>query len=231
MSNSFFRFKKFTIHQDKCSMKVSTDACLLGAWCLAVNQPKTILDIGTGTGILSLMLAQKFSTAKIDAVEIEHDAFVQASENFNNSDFKNHITCYYQSIQQFAKNTDKKYDVIISNPPYFEGDLQTENAKNNVAKHSAALTLDELINCIKILLYDDGICYLILPSHRINELKLPIEKICYLKDNPTANIKRAMVKLSKKSTSTTEETLLLKNEEQNYTSEFIELLKPYYLYL
>jgi tRNA1Val (adenine37-N6)-methyltransferase len=212
-------------------MKVSTDACLLGAWCRAINQPKTIVDIGTGTGVLSLMLAQKFNAAKIDAVEIEHDAFVQASNNFIHSNFKNRITCYHQNIQQFAKNTDKKYDIIISNPPYFDGDLQTENEKANVAKHSAALTLDELINCIYQLLADDGICYLILPSHRINELKLPIEKICYIKDNPKANIKRAMVKMSKKSTSTTEEILLLKNENQNYTYEFIELMKPYYLNL
>lgn len=231
MPNNYFQFKQFTIQQDKCSMKVSTDACLLGAWSSLTSTTNNILDIGTGTGVLSLMLAQKNNFAKIYAVEIELDAFKQASENFSNSIFSNQITCYHQSIQNFAKTTDKKYDVIISNPPYFEGDLQTHNTKDNLAKHSAALSLGELINCIKQLLSDDGEAYLILPTHRINEIKLPVEKICFIQDNPKANIKRAVVKLSKTATTVYEETLQLKDENGNYTAEFIELMKPYYLFL
>lgn len=231
MPNNYFQFKQFIVHQDKCSMKVSTDACLLGAWSTLASTANSILDIGTGTGVLSLMLAQKNNFAKINAVEIEHDAFLQASENFNNSIFRNQITCYHQSIQDFAKTTDKKYDVIISNPPYFEGDLQTHNTKDNLAKHSAALSLEELINCINELLSENGVAYLILPSHRINEIKLPVEKICFIQDNPKANIKRAMVKLSKTATTIYEETLQIKYENGNFTNDFIELMKPYYLFL
>jgi len=212
-------------------MKVSTDACLLGAWSSLTTATNNILDIGSGTGVLSLMLAQKNKEAKIDAVEIEHDAFLQASENFNNSIFRNQITCYHQSIQDFATTTNKKYDVIISNPPYFEGDLQANNTKDNLAKHSAALSLEELINCIHHLLTEDGVAFLILPSHRINEIKLPVEKICFIQDNPKANIKRAMVKLSKTATTIYEETLQLKDEKGNYTNDFIELMKQYYLFL
>ena len=117
MSNQTFVFKQFKIVQDKCAMKVGTDAVLLGSWVNASNA-KTILDIGTGTGIISLMLAQK-SGARIDAIDIDTNAFIQASENVNDCAWKDRIDVHHISLQQFTKESDHKYDLIVSNPPYF----------------------------------------------------------------------------------------------------------------
>ena len=149
MPNQFFKFKQFTIDQDQCAMKVCTDSCLFGAWVAEYleqekNSLKTILDIGTGTGLLSLMLAQK-TTANIDAVEIEEAASLQASNNFLASPWNNRLQVYHAPIQLFKPIHPKSYVFIICNPPFYENNLKTDNQLKNLALHSEALSLANLI--------------------------------------------------------------------------------------
>ncbi len=214
-------------------MKVSTDACLLGA---LVNDNITaahILDIGTGTGLLSLMMAQKFPSAIIEAVEIEQNAFQQAQENFSNSIWKDRLKVHLSSIQNFAKNNSaQKYDLIISNPPFFENDLLSPDKKTNIAKHSTDLTLKELLACAFELLNDNGFIYLLLPFRRMDELKQHGVSIIHLQDNPQSGIKRSVFMLQKNNfQKLIEEKFVLKNEQDNYSNAFLQLMQPFYLNL
>ncbi len=168
MPNNYFQLKKFTVQQGDCAMKVTTDACLFGAWLaktvdswqLTVNRT---LDIGTGTGLLSLMLAQKCNT-KIDAVEIDEAAATQAQQNFELSPWKDRLQAYNSSIQLFKQSTN--YNLIITNPPFFDNDLKSNDTKRNLALHGASLTLKELLTAIKELLINDGQLAILLPYHR-----------------------------------------------------------------
>ena len=158
--NSFFRFKEFTIDQDKCVMKVCTDACVLGAWA-DVEHAENILDIGTGTGLLALMAGQRNPNARIDAVELDPEAFSQASDNVANSPFHSRIEVINSAIQDF--NPNKKYDCIITNPPFFQSDLLSPKTQKNQAHHSTSLSFDELLVAIGALLSEQGRYNVLLP--------------------------------------------------------------------
>ena len=161
MSDSAFRFRQFTIHQDKCAMKVGTDAVLLGSWVDPKNAHQ-ILDIGTGTGLIALMLAQK-SSAEIDAIDIDESACQQAKENFRISPWFSRVKIYHHSLQGFSETSEKKYDLIVSNPPYFHhASKPPEEARLN-ARHNDQLSFSELIAGVKKLLTDNGRFCLILP--------------------------------------------------------------------
>ncbi len=166
MAYSFFKFKQFTIHQNDCAMKVSTDACLFGAWCaneMANYSIKNSLDIGAGTGLLSLMLAQQCHL-NIDALEIDENAYKQAKENIMNSAFKSKISIHHSAIQNYNRNI--LYDFIITNPPFYENDLKSIHNNRNTALHSSNLNLLTLMNCIKNLLSPTGLFAILLPYHR-----------------------------------------------------------------
>jgi tRNA1Val (adenine37-N6)-methyltransferase len=233
MSNSFFQFKQFIVHQKKCAMKVSTDACLLGALVDENLLLENILDIGSGTGVLSLMMAQKFSSAKIDAVEIEEKAFQQTLENFSASPWKDRLQSHFSSIQNFAKeNPNKKFDLIISNPPFFENDLLSPNKNVNTAKHSTELSLKELIDCSFELLNENGLIYLVLPIRRKQEIIQHCSQIIYLHDKPESVAKRCVYVLQKKiSKKIVGEELILKNKNGEYSIAFKKLMQPFYLKL
>lgn len=236
MSNSYFQFKQFIIHQELCAMKVCTDSCLFGAIAshfLKNKNIQSILDIGTGTGLLSLMLAQKIN-AEIDAIDIDKSACLQANQNFNASIFKNQINLFETSIQNFQST--KKYDFIISNPPFFENHLKSELQNKNVAIHSEQLTLKELATYIKNLLTENGIFAVLLPFERtqyfiekMNSLFL-IEKIIV---HQTHNHKafRSILFFSKTKSVLYKKNIYIKNTNNSYTAEFINYLKDYYLYL
>lgn len=169
MPNHYFEFKEFRVEQDQCAMKVCTDACLFGAWTAAIiNEfeiaPTNILDIGAGTGLLSLMLAQACS-AQIDAIEMETGAATQAAANCKASPWKDRINVIPLALQAFKKN-EPLYDFIISNPPFYEQDLKSPNSNKNLAHHSEALTLKELIASIKQLLTQNGYFAVLLPFER-----------------------------------------------------------------
>jgi len=221
-------------------MKVCTDACLFAAW-IAGNSQLTahrLLDIGTGTGLLSLMYAQKNPNAIIDAVEIDEAAAQQAKENFEASPWKERLQVYNIPIQQFNNPGISQYDLVISNPPFFENQLKSSNTKRNLALHSEELGLEGLLNATDKNLKDDGSFAALLPYHRIGEfinLSLrhsfhPAEKIL-IKQTPKHNYFRTILLFTRREVSTKQSEIIIKDEEGKYTEEFVELLKDYYLYL
>jgi tRNA1Val (adenine37-N6)-methyltransferase len=238
MPNSFFQFKQFLIHQDRCAMKVTTDACLFGA--IAANEIKktgshVVLDIGSGTGLLSLMIAQKNNTA-IDAIEIDEAAYQQAKENFAASPWVERLHAIHTNAIYFTPN--KKYDAIISNPPFFENNLKSGNEKKNAAKHDTTLTLEHLIQIVDTHLTQKGIFAVLLPYHRTEEFiatakeaALHLTKKILVKQTPAHNYFRGILFFSRTKTEPQQQELIIKDEQQHYTKDFTELLKEYYLYL
>lgn len=238
MPNNYFQFKKFLVKQEKCAMKVCTDACLFGAFT-ADRLPLTahrILDIGCGTGLLSLMLAQKLTDVIIDAIEIDESAAEQAKENFLNSAWKDRLNMYNDSIQNFSTQTNKKYDVIICNPPFYQNDLKSNNTKRNVALHSDELSLEELVFIVENLLENDGSFFCLLPFHRtsyfeelLKQNQLSIQEKISVKQNPNHNYFRTMIHSGKKICSLKNSEITIMNTANEYDKEFRELLRDYYL--
>ena len=218
-------------------MKVCTDACIFGAWVAnkmdrGETVPRHILDIGSGTGLLSLMLAQK-STAEIDAVEIDADAASQSKENIEGSPWKEKIRVINVSVTEFAK--DKKYDLIISNPPFFEDQLASPDVKKNTAMHSTSLTLKELAVTVKELLSPAGKAAILLPYDRkeffeeiLNNLPLYINEIVNLSHSRSHKAFRRFMFISNENKSSPEREMIIKDNTGEYTPEFIFLLKDYY---
>lgn len=223
-------------------MKVCTDSCLFGAWMAKevatfLTVDKNMLDIGSGTGLLTLMMAQK-TASEIDAIEIDESAVGQASENINQSIWKNKIQVIHQSIQLFAPQ--KKYDFIFSNPPFFEGDLRSIHEKQNDAKHDTTLTIDDLIGFIKKYLKNNGRAAILLPYHRaayfeelLKKQLLYIQRKVVVKQTVRHGYFRVMYIFSSqlKLNEQIEDALSIKDENGVYTQEFISLLKDYYLNL
>jgi tRNA1Val (adenine37-N6)-methyltransferase len=239
LPNSYFQFKQFIVHQDRCAMKVCTDACLLGAWTAQKIhefklQPVHILDIGTGTGLLSLMLAQKTASI-IHAIELNEDAAMQAKENFDSSRWAKRLFLYHTSIQQFPATL--QYDWIISNPPFFEDDLQSKDPAKNAAKHDTSLTMDELLKTIRLHLKDDGFASLLIPWHRTPYLKiitgangLFINETLLVKQTPGHGFFRTLLLISKRELPEITGELSIHDEHRQYTTAFITLMKDYYLH-
>ncbi|WP_195374221.1 MULTISPECIES: methyltransferase [Parabacteroides] len=236
MANPYFRFKKFIIYHDKCAMKVGTDAVLLGAWA-ETTQCKNILDIGTGTGIIALMLAQR-SSAEIDAIDIDKDAYIQATENAIASPFVERIKVIHSSCTDFVmSNPQKKYDLIVSNPPYFINSLKCPDNKRTVARHTDTLRLPDLIREVRTLLSPTGRIALVLPHEQLDEVRelastnhLYIYRQTDVIPVPGAQPKRLLIELS-----VTEEnikkrdTLIIEEARHQYTPEYIALTKEFYL--
>jgi tRNA1Val (adenine37-N6)-methyltransferase len=243
MSNNYFQFKQFTIFQDKCAMKVCTDACLFGAVIADSDQlAANCLDIGTGTGLLSLMFAQKNSTAIIDAVEINTDAAEQAIENITGSPWAERIRIYNEDILTFnpgpQDSVSRQYDFIFSNPPFFEDDLQSpDDAKNN-AKHNTSLTLSGLISFADIHLTGDGYFAVLLPYHRVDHFIEEATKTGFhhtkqilVKQTLKHPFFRGILFFDRRENKPQFSELIIKDIANNYTPEFSAALKDYYLFL
>ena len=138
-----FKFKKFTVQQDRCAMKVGTDSVLLGAWCPIDNNPKSVLDIGAGTGVLSLMLAQRTNAEQIDSVEIDEEAYEQCVSNYENSPWSDRLFCYHAGLVELVEDPEDEYDIIISNPPFYSEDFKTENAQRDLARFQDAMPFED----------------------------------------------------------------------------------------
>lgn len=229
-----FQFKQFAIEQDRCAMKVCTDACVLGAYA-DVRQATKILDIGTGTGLLALMVAQR-SQAQIDAVEINPDAFGQAKENVQKSPFAERIRLFCTSIQDFAAENSAQYDVIISNPPFFSNHLHSPFAANNTALHSNALSFDELIAVVSHLLLPDGKFIVLLPVYEAGLLaakavqaEMFSETTLALRHSSSKKAFRLIQTFSFGQKKPEEKELIIYDPGHRYSDEFAGLLKDYYL--
>lgn len=241
MGNSYFQFKQFTIYHDRCAMKVTTDSCLFGAWAAKeIENEKLriekVLDIGTGTGLLSLMIAQK-KFVHTDAIEIDKEAALQAIENSYASPWSSNIQVLNKNILQLANN--KQYDCIICNPPFYENDLKSGSSKKNIARHSHKLTLPQVMAVIKNKLADRGIFFLLLPAKRfyqvkqlIKEYSLSITKIVQVRQSVNHPYFRVMIMgINEENKESGVSEIAVWDENKNYTSEFTELLRDYYLYL
>ncbi len=236
MGNSYFRFKQFQVNQEKTGMKVCTDSCIFGAY-IDPGDAKNILDIGSGTGLLSLMLAQK-SSAEIDAVEIDVDAALQSEENFKNSQWNNRLHIFSSSIQNFSASAMKKYDLIVSNPPFFTNHLLSPNPKLNKAIHNTTLSLTDLSESVASLLSFQGKFYVLLPPYEaslfeeiLKEVKLFLQHRLEIKDKSEGKIIRVIDCYSSTPATASNKSFIIKNSEGQYTSEFSDLLRPYYLFL
>ena len=168
MSKDSFTFKQFSVHQDRCAMKVGTDGTLLGAWTFAPNAECRILDIGTGTGLIALMMAQRYPRAFITAIDIDSDACAQAKENVNNSPYKDRIEVICCDIRDYESDM---FDVIVSNPPYFNNSLECPDSKRSIARHSVILGYDALINSVRHLLKDNGTFSMIAPTDSVSRIE------------------------------------------------------------
>ncbi|MDI9877981.1 tRNA1(Val) (adenine(37)-N6)-methyltransferase [Flectobacillus longus] len=227
-----FQFKQFTIHQDQCAMKVSTDACILGAW-VDVAQAENILDIGAGTGLLSLMMAQR-CPAHIDAIELDLPAFEQAKSNITQSKWSERIGVFHGKVQEFSAN--KKYDYIVSNPPFYQNHLKSEKAQKNQAHHTETLSFEELLDSVLRLRTTSGKFAVLLPAYEANVLEsLAINKGLFPQNRLTvrhrdgAKVLRVITEYGAEVGEVKSQELFIKNAQEQYTEEFITLLKEYYL--
>jgi len=218
-------------------MKVGTDGVLLGAWCSLESLPKTILDIGTGTGIISLMLAQRSSAITIDGVEVDPSAYMQTVDNFENSDWSDRLYCYNASFQKFVDDTNKEtYDLIVSNPPFYTEDYITKNSSRNKARFTSSLTFKELIGGISKILSKSGFFSTIIPFKEestficlAEQHSLHLNKICRVQGNKNSDIKRSLMTFSFNKVKISETNLIIENSRHKYTKEYEELTNNFYL--
>lgn len=231
-----FKFKEFSIQQDKTAMKVGTDGVLLGAWTSIINNPQSILDIGTGTGLIALQLAQRSNSEIIDAIEIEDSAFEQAVSNFEQSSWGDRLYCYHASLAEFTEEIEDKYDLIVSNPPFYKEDYKSIDSKRNQARFTDSLPFEKLLISVALLLNENGTFHVIIPFTEeekfINLAKksnLFVYRLTRVKGSITSDIKRSMIEFSflKKEMKITELTIEISRHK--YTKEYTELVKDFYL--
>jgi len=235
MPNNYFQFKHFTIEQGGAAMKVGTDGVLLGAWA-DVGNAVNILDVGTGTGLIAIMLAQR-SRAFIDAVEIDEKAYHQAVDNVNNCFWKERITLYHASFQEFSKRADKKYDLIVTNPPYFVNCLSATTNSRALARHDNMLSRDDLLENTRNLLHEKSRFSLILPvserdrvARKAACLGLFPVKTTFVHPVVDKPPKRVMMTFSGEATGGQETSLAVeKQQRHDYTDEYMRLTKDFYL--
>lgn len=235
MPNPYFQFKQFTVYHDRCAMKVGTDGVLLGAWA-DVAHASIGLDVGAGTGLISLMMAQRNSDIEIDAIDIDQDAVNQARDNVSESPFASRINCINSTFQSYQVLTDKKYDVIVSNPPFFTGSMKSPSHERTLARHNDTLPILDLIGISSVLLSDNGRLSLIYPYEFKEEL-VDVAKQNLLHPTHITNVystpfsfpKRVLIEFSKASLPAKENNLIIEKERHVYSDDFIALVKDFYL--
>ena len=238
MSDKSFEFKEFRVEQAGSAMKVGTDGVLLGAWIEIDHNAVSILDIGTGTGLIALQLAQRSDCETIDALEIEENSFEQAVENFENSPWSDRLFCYHASLQEFKEEMDLTYDLIVCNPPFYNNSFPAEGKERSLARQQNELDFAELMDSVDKLLTKTGSFALILPYSGEDELinlagsrGLYVNRITRVRGNKNSSIKRSLIQFSYTQQIVRENELILELDRHVYTPEYYDLVKDFYLKL
>lgn len=240
--NMPFKFKQFSVNQDRCAMKIGTDGVLLGAWTSVDNNPFSVLDIGAGTGVLSLLIAQRSDAQNIEALEIDADAYEQCAENFENSPWADRVFCYHASllefVEEFAEDTSDadKYDLIICNPPFYSEDYKTANQSRDLARFNDAMPFEHLIYAVANLLSREGIFSVVVPhkeesqfSDLASKVGLYLNRSLHVKGNPESDLKRSLLEFSFQKTEIKTSELVIETSRHHYTDDYIDLTKDFYL--
>jgi len=231
-----FYFKQFTVQQDRCAMKIGTDGVLLGAWA-EVSQAQQILDIGTGSGVIALMLAQRTETARIHAVEVETEAYHQACENVQASPWADRLSVYHAAIQDFAQSSGIQYDLIVSNPPFFSGGTFSGSQDRNSVRHTVKLPHGDLLQVARKLLSAEGSFCVILPlieGLRFAELAqnyhLFCTKMTEVRPKAEKPVERLLMQFQRNARPLLKDSLVVQHEERNdWTEDYIKLTGAFYL--
>src|SRR5690554_2942043 len=235
MPNTYFQFKQFIIHQDRCEMKLSTDAVILGALA-SDEQAERILDIGTGTAVVALMLAQRFTESTTAGIEIDQAAFIQAKENAALSPWEARITLANQSFQEYAATTSACFDLIVSNPPYFPAHIKSKDQQRNLALHNDSLSFEDLVNGVTHVLSSEGLFWVILPERQMQDLEqlaadkglFPHKKVI-VRNHSDAPVLRVLQAFSFLKQAPTQATLCIRDQNRNYSLAYKLLLKDFLL--
>ena len=240
MSEKAFQFKEFKIEQDRCAMKIGTDGVLLGAWASLEHQPDSILDIGTGTGVVALMLAQRSPALLIDALEIDENAYEQAVDNFEQSIWADRLFCYHAAFDEFVEEMqdEDKYELIISNPPFYSEDYTSESGSRNKARFVEALPFSELLEGVSKLLHPKGEFNTIIPYKEEagfialgSKFGLFPKKITRVRGTETSEIKRSLLCFSFEEVKPEKNELIIEISRHHYTEAYKNLVKDFYLKL
>ena len=217
-------------------MKIGTDGVLLGAWAPLDHNPFSILDIGSGTGLLSLMLAQRSHAELIEAIEIDGEAYEQCINNFENSPWNNRLFCYHASLLEFVEEVEDKYDLIVCNPPFYSENYKTQNEARDLARFNDAMPFDHLIYAVNNLLSRNGVFSTIIPFKKeedfielAKEANLNLVKSTQVKGNENSEIKRSLLAFSFNKTDSKSSTLIIEKGRHQYTESYKDLTKEFYL--
>ncbi len=230
-----FKFKQFSINQENCAMKIGTDGVLLGAWFDAANASK-ILDIGTGTGVIAIMSAQRNQVAKVHAVEIEEKAYEQSKQNMAASAWNDRLEVFHKSIQDYCKSCSDKYDVILSNPPFFSGGTLSVSNERNDFRHTIKLPNGDLLRAAQTLLAPAGKFCVILPfmeglrfKERAASYKLFCTRMTKVKSVAGGRTERVLLQFELTDKPLVEDKLTIAVKERDFTDEYVNLTKDFYL--
>jgi tRNA1Val (adenine37-N6)-methyltransferase len=232
-----FQFKQFSIQQDRCAMKVGTDGVLLGAWCPIENKPFSILDLGTGTGLIALMLAQRSQAEQIDAIEIDEDAYEQAVDNFENSPWSDRLFCFHAGLDEFMDEPEDEYDLIVSNPPFYSEDYKTSNEQRDKARFQDAMPFEDLVEAADLFLSENGVFAVIIPYKEeerfidlCSEFDLYPVRVTRVKGTHDTPIIRSLLAFKRYELSTlTADELVIETARHHYTDDYIALTQDFYL--
>ena len=231
-----FKFKQFNVNQDRCAMKIGTDGVLLGAWTNVENNPESILDIGAGTGVISLMLAQRCFAEVMDAIEIDADAYEQCVENFELSQWGDRLYCYHAGLDEFVDEIEDQYELIVCNPPFYAETVTSGNLQRDQARQNEFLPFNELLDGVSKLLTENGQFTTIIPFKEKEafvqmaaDLGLFPKECLHVKGNPSAEIKRVLLAFSRIEQECNTTELVIETERHVYTAEYVDLTKAFYL--
>jgi len=241
--NKPFTFKQFTIAQDRCAMKIGTDGVLLAAWTSLDNNPYSILDIGAGTGIIALMLAQRSTADTIEAIELDDDAFEQCTENFEASIWADRLFCFHAGFDEFVGeydtsevDNDELYDLIVSNPPFYTEEVTSGYEARDNARQNSSLPFNELLSGVSKLLAPNGVFSTIIPFKEEESFitlaasfQLFPKRITRVKGNATALVKRSLIEFQQATVTLQTSELIIEEERHQYTQDYIDLTKDFYL--